>query len=232
MFRTEVSTGLFERQGFFVGFRSRAHIGYVRANIQLGLFELVQLDAGKPSGGRWGDISNATIRIGLTPGELTCVKGIAEAECLSDWTPTKSTEDAAAWEEQVAVTAPGRLTALVESRSAALLARTESARRAVAMYLSYLPPGDILAATRVLTRDATEPQRKEAARLSATTGMICLPERHAYDLVSILIATHCSLIDDEERYWGQCPTTTPDLNWRIQIMASKLFPERGWEMMQ
>jgi hypothetical protein len=231
MFRWRRIAELFTQLGFFVGWESQTDIGLVRPNSKACVFEVIHLAAGKHRGGKWGDFSSGSIHIGLTPGEFTCIKGLAEVECLSEFTSTNTPTGADAWEQQILNSAPQRLMHLVSNKADDLLHRTAKTRAAVDRYLEAVPDGSIKQATEILILRANDEQRNEAKRLSRTEGFICLPERHCYDLISILIATHSSHIDGEGDYWGQCPNQVRELNWRFQLLASQLYPEKGWEWM-
>jgi hypothetical protein len=219
--------------GFFVAFEEKAEAWFLRANTERRLFEVIDVNAGKHRGGRWGDIAHANVSIALTPGRFTSPKGMAEVELLTDWSPTKSKEQALAWEGTIIDSWPRKLGELLSARGNELLARTAETRAAVEKYLRLvnrrLPVTDSIAR---LSDAASEAELAEARRLSRTEGFICLPERPWYDLISLLIARKAGEVEgDPTKFWGKNPIAVPELNWRFQLLASRLYPERGWELL-
>ncbi len=219
-----------EPLGFFTAFESDNTFSFVRANTRVGLFEAIEPCAGKHRGGRWGDIACASVSISLTPGYFTSTKGIAESECLSDSAPTKTKAQAIDWERLVVESGPAKLEALIRERGHALLARTQESRVAVEKYLALLDRRlSIEQQITNLTESATDVELKEARRLSRTEGFILLPERPCYDLISLHITLRAQEVEgDKIRFWGKSPNDVPELNWRFQLLASRLYPERGW----
>lgn len=217
---------------FFVAFEEKTEAWFLRANTERRLFEGIEVNAGKQRGGRWGDIAFADVSIALTPGRFTSPKGMAEVELLTDWSPTKSHEQALAWERFIIDSWAGRLDELLRARGDQLLARTAETRAAVEKYLALvdgrLAPEESIAK---LSQSASEAELTEARRLSRTEGFICLPERPCYDLISLLIARKAGEVEgDPTKYWGKSPIAVPELNWRFQLLASRLYPERGWQL--
>jgi hypothetical protein len=113
-----------------------------------------------------------------------------------------------------------------------LLARTADTRYAADKYLAFLDRR--LTVAELLAKEldgATEVELLEARRLSRTEGFVCLPERPCYDLISLLIARHAGEVEgDPKMFWGKNPNAVPELNWRFQLLASRLYPESGWEL--
>jgi hypothetical protein len=219
--------------GFFVAVEAEMEAWFLRANIQQKLFEGIEVNAGKHRGGRWGDIAFSDVSISLTPGRFTSPKGMAEVELLTDWSPTKTKEQALAWERTIVDSWPQMLGELVRARGDELLARTAETRAAVEKYLelvdSRLPVAESIAK---LSDGASEAELAEARRLSRTEGFICLPERPWYDLISLLFARKAGEVErDPTKFWGKNPIAMPELNWRFQLLASRLYPERGWELL-
>ena len=232
MFNVRRLADALEPHGFFVACKDKTEAWFLRANVSRRLFEGIEVNAGKQRGGRWGDIAFADVSIALTPGRFTSPKGMAEVEMLTDWSPTKSTDQALAWERIIVDSWPQRLDELLRARGDTLLARTADTRAAVEKYLaladSRLTVAELIAK---LSDGASEAELKEAKRLSRTEGFICLPERPCYDLISLLIARYAGAVEgDSARFWGKNPNTVPELNWRFQLLASHLYPERGWEL--
>jgi len=233
MFSTRRLSHALSSCGFFLASRSETDARFVRANVQWRIFEQVYIGAGKPQGGKWGDVSGADVSIALTPGPFTSPKGMAEAICLSNWAPTESEEKAIAWERLVTGTALAKIDDLLGTHGDELLERTADARAAVERYLAILDRHLTVAQMIAdLTDGATADELAEAHRLSRTTGFIGLPERHCYDLVSLLISRRATDIETSPtRFWGKDPYAVPELNWRCQLLASRLYPERGWELL-
>jgi hypothetical protein len=232
MFNKRRVADLLSPLGFFLAFESHTEAGFVRANGRVGLFEEIDLCAGRRRGGRWGDIACAGVSIALTPGEFTSPKGMAEVECLSDWAATKTKEQAVAWERSV-IAAPITLDALIRRRREELLARTAIARVAAVHYLGLLDNRlTVPEMIAKLTEGATDEELQEARRLARTEGFISLPERACYDLIVLLITRYAGEVEsDRACFWGKSPNAVPELNWRFQLLASRLFPERGWELL-
>jgi hypothetical protein len=235
--------------GFFLSFGVSTEAQFVRANRKTQLFEIVSLHAGKFRGGRWGEFSSAGVYIALTPGKFTSPKGMAEYECLINSTPTtnpeeadrrargstttRTKEQAIAWENFVVQAVPGKLEALEHARAEELLTRTESTRSAVRAYLAMLDRNlSFQQLTDNLTNGATEDELNEARRLARTDWLIALPERSWYDLISLLIVRKSGEVEGNPSiFWGKNPEEVPELKWRFQLLASRLYPEPGWELM-
>lgn len=219
--------------GFFVAVEAETEAWFLRANNQRTLFEGIQVNAGKQRGGRWGDIAFSDVSISLTPGRFTSPKGMAEVELLSDWSPTKTKEQAIAWERTIVDSWPRKLAELVRARGDELLARTAASRAAVDNYLALVDSRLTVAESIAKLSDgASEAELKEANRLSRTEGLICLPERPCYELISLLIARKAREVEsDPTKFWGKNPIAVPELSWRFQLLASRLYPERGWELL-
>jgi hypothetical protein len=219
--------------GFFVAFEAETETHFVRANVQRQLFERIDVNAGKQRGGKWGDIAFANVLIALTPGPFTSPKGMAEVELLTDWSATKWKEQTLAWERIIISSWPQKLDDLSRARADALLARTDATRVAAEKYLEFLDSGlTTVESIAKLSEGATQPELTEARRLSRTEGLICLPERICYDLISLLLARHQDKVESNPKmFWAKSPITVPELNWRFQLLASRLYPERGWELL-
>jgi len=218
---------------FFLAVEDKTGAWFIRANVSNRLFEVIDVHAGKQRGGKWGDIACAGVSIALTPGRFTSPKGMGETECLSDWSPTKATGQAVAWERSILDSGPRMLDELVRSRGGELLARTADARAAVDKYLSLLDRRKTIAELiATLSDGASQAELLEAHRLSRTEGLICLPERSCYDLASIVIARLAADVEsDPKRFRGKSPMAVPELTWRFQLFASRLYPERGWKLL-
>lgn len=219
--------------GFFVAVEHATEAWFLRANLKLRLFEGIEVHAGKQRGGRWGDIAFSNVSISLTPGQFTSPKGMTEVELLADWSPTKSKDQALAWERMIVGTWADRLDELVLARGDELLTRTAETCAAVDKYLELvdrrLPVAVSVAA---LSDGASAVELEEARRLSRTEGFISLPERSCYDLISLLIVRKAGEVEGTPtKFWGKNPIVVPELNWRFQLLASRLYPERGWELL-
>jgi hypothetical protein len=225
--------------GFFVAFQAPAELLFVRPNNSAGLFESVDLSAGHYRGGISGEISGAGVSISLTPGKFTSPKGMVEYECLLDessnkqgWSKTQNPHQAAEWEKRIVRMVPRALAVLSEEKSPSLLARTADTRAAVERYLALIDRSSPVADLIVQIADgATDEELRESKRLSRTEGFICLPERHWYDFLALLITRLGPEVEGKLRpFWGISPWDCPELNWRFQLLASRLYPEPGWEL--
>lgn len=232
MFKVRRLADALTPHGFFVAFEEQMEVWFLRANHERRLFEGIQVHAGKQRGGRWGDVARADVSIALTPGRFTSPKGMAEVEALTDWSATKSPEEAFAWERLVLDSWPQRLDEVARLQGDALLAQTADARAAVERYLALLDRRlSVAESIAKLTAGAAEAELTEARRLSRTEALICLPERACYDLISLVIARHAGEVEgDPAKLHGTNPNVARELNWRIQLLASRLYPERGWEL--
>jgi hypothetical protein len=222
--------------GFFNAVDSTHEVWFVRPNTTLQLFEIIQVSASKPQGtrgARWRDAAFAGVSIALTPGEFTSPKGMSEYQMLLDHSETRTSEQALSWEQLVVATAPPEIEVLLRTRAGELLARTAETRATVAKYLQYLDRNASVAQhMEALTRGASEAELREARRLATTEGIIGLPERACYDLAALVITRYAERVEGSAtKFWGVCPNAVQELKWRMHLIASELFPERGWEML-
>tara|TARA_R110002073_G_C9295573_1_gene566386 strand:- start:50 stop:772 length:723 start_codon:yes stop_codon:yes gene_type:complete len=212
--------------------QSETEAWFVRANREHFVFEQLNLNAGRPRGGDWGDSSHAFVLVGVKPGRFA-PDGLTEAICVTDWTSTASDEEADAWELQVVNEVEARLPDITKQHSADLLSRTAACRSAVARYMEFVDTSKSLRQNiETYAAGASPEQISHFNQIARTPGLICLPGRTPYDLAIWLIIKHSGIVDDGVDWDADDnPLANSELNWRIQLLSSRLLPERGWERM-
>jgi hypothetical protein len=217
--------------GFELSDESETDAWFVRANETSPIFEQLNLIAGRQRGGDWGDSSHAFVLVGVKPGRFS-PKGLTEAICLTDWVPTKTDEEADAWERNVVSEVEHRLPKIAKQHNADLLTRTAACRTAVSRYMALIDCSQPMPLhIDTIAGEATREQLSSFERMASTPGLICLPDRTPYDLAIWLIVKYSELVEPGVDWCiDSDPLRNVELNWRIQLLSSRLLPERGWEL--
>jgi hypothetical protein len=217
--------------GFLVADESSTDILLIRPDMDTGLFEAVRCNAGKRRGGRWGNYSSASVNLQLTPGYFTsCTVG--EHELISDFADTRKASQAKSWATMVVQSVPEKLRKARQKIGQETLACAAAVRVACDEYLRFIDlsmPREQL--IEELSHRMSDEEKREAKRIASLEGIICLDERKSYDLLSMLMTHFAGQVEGDSRvFWGKDPYQVRKFLWRIQMLASRIHPEPGWEI--
>jgi hypothetical protein len=218
--------------GFRPGWRSSVEkrISFVRDSFHPDLCEVIDMHCG----GKRGEAVPAEVIVSLTrhkPSLKQLGEGKLLLELASDQsrghTVLRSQSEAKEWERRLATVAPTRAAEWAKEVGPKILERTEDARRAVAQYLSLIPP-DAIDSPAWLDR-VEQPTRREVDRIAGWPGVLSARDADwAYELAAFALLKFGEQVEGvSNRFWGKNPLMDEAMMWRLVLIGDRLLSQHA-----
>lgn len=223
---------LLSNAGFELAWKAlTTEFGFTRATSATpSLFDVVTIGvAGRTGEAIFADLGASVLRAWPTKG-LIETEPLRELDAQPDqrWSIIATDDHARRWESQLLDVVLARVGDAVANLGPPLLARTGTARDAVARYLGRLPAASSAEEVRQALLDSCgSRERQIAARLRNWPGVLQFEGGEvAYDIATLLIARYGVELGDDQLREAD-PLTSTELMWRIQILRDRVVTQEG-----